>query len=470
MGYVKGESRGQGGLFPQSLDELVGEDSAVRVIDAFVNRLDCAKLGFSKSTPKQTGRPAYDPADLLKLYIYGYLNRVRSTRRLEQESQRNIEVLWLIDRLHPDFKTIADFRRDNAAAIKQVSAAFVQFCREAHLLRSKEVAIDGSKFAGQNARHRNFTEKQLRERLQRSEVRIAQYLQQLDQEDAQDPGIRLDAAQVAAALEALKARQDQVQQWLKQLEHSAEPQISLSDADARKMLTGQGEWVVGYNVQVSVESESHLVVHHDVIRDCNDRTALAEQAKQAQAALGDGAIEVLADRGYSNAEAAAQCEQAEITATVPREHGFNHHGEFFDKREFVYERTSDTYRCPAGEQLSFRGQSKEGQRSYRTQGCAGCSLKAQCTNAASRTVTRHVHEAALEAMDARAKADPRCMRRRASIVEHVFGTGKWLLDGGRLLTRGLQNVSSEISFAMLAYNIRRAMNLRGASWMLEALS
>ena len=469
MGYVRGVERQQGSLFPTAIEDLVPADHPVRVIDAFVAQLALGELGFDRALPKETGRPGYDPADLLKLYIYGYLHRVRTSRRLEQESQRNVEVMWLVNRLSPDFKTIADFRRDNGEPLKRVCAAFVQFCRQAQLFSGERVAIDGSKFAGQNARDRNYSEAQLQKRLLQTEEKIARYLRELDEQDAQQVGVTLDPEHTAAALQALSAQRAQIERWLAQLAERGESQVSVTDADARKMRTGQGEWVIGYNVQVAVDSEAHLVVHHEVTQQGNDRQQLAPMAEQTQAVLATAALEVLADTGYSNAEAALKCEAMGITTYVPREHSVNHHGPFFDKRAFVYDPHRDSYRCPAGEHLSFRGQSAEGQRSYRSSACGGCALKAQCTAAAQRTVTRHVHERALEAMDARARHHPQLMRQRKAIVEHPFGTLKWLLDGGRLLTHGLKSVATEMALAILAYNLRRVLNMQGTSWMLAAL-
>jgi transposase len=470
MGHIRGSDRRQCNLFPEAIEDLIPAEHPVRVIDAFVDRLSLSELGFGKAVAAETGRPPYDPGDLLKLYLYGYLNRTRTSRRLEQESRRNVEVMWLLNRLTPDFKTIADFRRDNRPGVKRVCAGFVQFCREVGVLSGERVAIDGSKFAGQNARHRNHGQAKLLKRLARTEEQIEEYLRGLDAEDAQEAGGGEVAEDPRGALQALRERHEDIQRWLREMAQRGEGQVSLTDADARKMRTGQGEWVVGYNVQAAVESETHLIVHHEVTKEGNDREQLAGMAEQVQGVLGAGGLEVVADAGYSNASAAAQCEAAGITTYVPREHGVNGRGEFFDKREFVYEEADDTYRCPGGEVLSFRGQSAEGQRSYRSRACGGCALKARCTSGAYRTVTRHVHEGALEAMDARARENPAVMRQRKATVEHVFGTLKGILDGGRLLTRGLQSVGAEMALAVLAYNLRRMINLKGVNWMVAALN
>jgi len=470
MSYIRGQSRTQTTLFPEAIEDLIPADHPVRVIDAFVNQLPLVELGFDKAVPAETGRPPYDPADLLKLYIYGYLYRARSTRRLEQETRRNVEVMWLLNRLTPDFKTLADFRRDNAGALKRVGAAFVQFCRREKLFRGERVAIDGSKFAGQNARHRNHGEAGLRRRLAQTEAEVAAYLQALDAHDAEEAAAGAGTEDTRATLAELRARRDQILGWLRDMAARGEQQVSLTDADARKMRTGQGDWVVGYNVQAAVETEAHLIVHHAVTPACNDRQQLAPMAEQTQAVLGGGPLAVVADMGYSNATAAAQSEAAQITTYVPREPAMNPHGEYFAKDAFVYEETTDTYRCPAGALLSFRGQSAQGERSYRARACRDCALKKRCTGAAYRTVTRHVHERALEAMDARARGHPELMLERKCAAEHPFGTLKQILEGGRFWTRGLPSVGAEAALAVLAYNLRRVINLKGVHWMMTALA
>jgi transposase len=470
MSYIRGQSRTQTTLFPEAVEDLIPVDHPVRVIDAFVNQLPLAELGFDKAVAAATGRPPYDPADLLKLYIYGYLSRARSTRRLEQESRRNVEVMWLLNRLTPDFKTLADFRRLNPEPLKRVCAAFVQFCRREQLFRGERAAIDGSKFAGQNARHRNHGEAELRRRLAQTEAEVAAYLQALDAHDTEEAAAGAGSEDMPAALEKLLRRREQILGWLREMARRGEQQLSRTDADTRKMRTGQGHWVVGYNVQAAVETETHLIVHHEVTRACNDREQLAPMAEQTQAVCGGGALEVVADMGYSNASAAAQCEAAQITTYVPREPGVNPHGEYFAKCAFHYEEATDTYRCPGGARLHFQGQSAQGERSYRTRACRDCALKKRCTSAAYRTVSRHLHERALEAMDARARGHPEVMLERKCVVEHPFGTLKQILDGGRFLTRGLTSVGTEAALAVLAYNLRRVINRKGVRWMITALA
>jgi transposase len=417
------------------------------------------------------GRPAYAPGDLLRLYIYGYLHRVSSSRKLEAETGRNVEVMWLLRRLRPDFKTIARFRQENGAAIQRVTAAFVQFCQSSALLLGGEVALDGSKVAGQNARHRNYSAERLRKRLKHLEAQMHAYLRRLDVQDGEEAHSELALpADAAPLLAALQSRHQKAMELLAQLEASGAEQLSLTDADAKRMKTGMGAWVVGHNAQVAVDTETHLVVHLDIEDSGNDRQALAPMAQQTQQILGGGPLRMLADGGYSSAEHAAVCEANQIEVTAPRQHSVNRHGNFFDKREFRYDAERDEYTCPAGEILSFRSQ-QGSERVYRTKACRNCPLRDRCTDAKSRyrIVTRHAQEPALERMDARAKASPETMVKRKSTVEHVFGTLKYLL-GGRFLTRGRAGAKTELALAVLGYNFKRLINLKGVPWLMAQMT
>lgn len=472
MSQLTGVSRDQMVLFADSLDGWVGPENVVRVIDAFVGQLSLGSLGFKHAVDVGgRGRPAYSPGGLLRLYIYGYLNRVSSSRKLEAETVRNMEVIWLLGRLRPDFKTIARFRQENGAAIQRVTAAFVQFCCSSATLTGSEVALDGSKVAGQNARQRNYSAERLRQQVKRLEAQMHAYLQRLDAQDSEEEShgsaLPADAAQL---LEALRSRQQQAMEILAQLEASGAEQLSLTDADARLMKTGMGAWVVGHNAQVAVDTETHLVVHLDIEDSGNDRQALAPMAQQTQQVLGGGPLRVLVDGGYSSAEHAAVCAASQIEVTAPRQHSVNRHGEYFDKREFQYDAERDEYTCPAGERLSFRSQ-QGSERRYQTRACRDCPLRDRCTGAKSgyRILTRHENEAAVEAMDARAKASPETLVKRKSTVEHVFGTLKYLL-GGRFLTRGRTQVKTELALAVLAYNFRRLINLKGVPWLVAQLT
>ena len=458
MAHVRGISRSQNSLFPESLDDFIGPDHVVRLIDGFVATLDLVALGFAKAVPAKTGRPPYDPADLLKLYIYGYMSHVRSSRRLERESQRNIELLWLLNRVSPDHKTIANFRRDNAAAIGKLTSAFVRFCREASLLGDL-VAIDGSKFAASNALDRVVKRREVARELER----VTAYLAALEQADAAEVDL-FDGVDTTAASEALQALKQRgaLEALLAQMDEAGSDQLGLTDADARKMpVTQGGGFQVGYNVQVAVDTQTHLIVHEEVTDAVVDRGQLKPMVEGIRQALEQDAFAVVADAGYSKADDAAHCEALGIATYVSREHGVNPHG-LFDKRAFVYEAETDRYRCPAGAYLSYQGtNTRDRMRQYRAAACGGCPLKAQCTTARVRTVVRHEAEAALERMDRRARDNPQILRRRKATVEHVFGTLKSLIP--RFLMRGRAHVRTEISLATLAYNLKRMMSLRGAA-------
>ena len=458
MGYVRGVNRSQSSLFPESLDDFIGPDHVVRLIEDFVSTVDLVDQGFKTAVPAKTGRPPYDPADLLKLYIYGYMTHVRSSRRLERESQRNIELLWLLNRVSPDHKTIANFRRDNGAAIGKLTSTFVRLCREASLLGNL-VAIDGSKFAASNALDRVVKRREVARELER----VTAYLAALEQADAAEVDL-LEGVDTAAASEALQALKQQgaLEALLAQMDEAGSDQLGLTDTDARKMpVTQGGGFQVGYNVQVAVDTQTHLIVHEEVSDAVVDRGQLKPMVEGIRRTLGQEAFAVVADAGYSKADDAAHCEALGIATYVPREHGVNRQG-LFDKREFVYEAEADRYRCPAGEYLRYHGtNTRDRMRQYRAKNCSACPLKAQCTTARVRTVVRHEDEAALERMDRRARDNPQILRRRKATVEHVFGTLKSLIP--RFLMRGRAHVQTEISLATLAYNLKRLMKLRGAT-------
>ncbi len=458
MAHVRGVNRSQSSLFPEALDDFIGPDHVVRLIEGFVATLDLAELGFARVVPAKTGRPPYDPADLLKLYIYGYMSHVRSSRRLERESQRNIELLWLLHRVSPDHKTIANFRRHNGEAIGKLTSAFVRLCRQSSLLGDL-VAIDGSKFAASNALDRVVK----RQEVARELARVQAYLEGLEQADAAEVDL-LEGVDVAAASEALRAlkQRGELEALLAQMDEAGSEQLGLTDTDARKMpVTQGGGFQVGYNVQVAVDTQTHLIVHEEVTGAVVDRGQLKPMVEGIRRVLEHDAFAVVADAGYSKADDAAHCEALGITPYVSREHGVNRHG-LFDKRAFVYEAEADRYRCPAGEYLTCHGtNTRDRMRQYRARVCGGCPLKAQCTTARVRTVTRHEEESALERMDQRVRDNPQILRRRKATVEHVFGTLKSLIP--RFVMRGRAHVQTEISLASLAYNLKRMMRLRGAA-------
>lgn len=481
VGHKRGVDRGQSALLPAAVEDFVGATHMVRVIDAWVGRLDLAVLGFAKSRPAATGRPPYAPDDLLRLYLYGYWNRIRSSRALERECRRNLEVMFLVRQLVFDHKTIADFRKDNAQALQAACAAFVQFVRGEGLLGTDEAvaAIDGSKFKASAAAGSVVDEAAAAARRERLAERIAEYLAQMDALDAaeasaEDP----QAEQLAAALMklldkdvALAAAQAQIQAQIDAQAQSPalepiKPQAGLTDPDAVALRHG----LIGYNVQQAVDSDSKLIVAHEVTQQGNDHRSLAPTAAAAQAALGVESLTVVADTGYMNGEHAERCEDAGITPVVPMQQAASTAGEgLYPKTAFVYDPATDTYRCPAGALLTRFKRSRSRQTdTYGTGACASCAMKARCTNGTQRTIARSWFAAAAERADQRARADRQWMRLRAETAEHPFGLLKAILPGG-FLVRGLAKVQGEMALAVLVVNLRRAMNLMGIEKMIERL-
>jgi transposase len=474
--FVEGVDRSQTTLFPESLDDWIGENNPVRVIDAFVDALDLRALGFEGVVPEATGRPSYHPAVLLKLYIYGYLNRVQSSRRLEREAGRNVELMWLIGRLAPDHKTIATFRKDSGRAIRQVCVQFVMLCRKLGLLSATSVAIDGSKFKAVNNRDKNFTRAKVERRRAQIEESVARYLRQLDTADRHEPTEAL-AARTTRLKEKI-ARLEQEMQRLAELEAhmlaSPDQQISLTDPDARSMATsGRGSGVVGYNVQVAVETEHHLIVAHEVINDGCDRAQLSSMGKEAKAALEVEELEAVADRGYWDSEGILACDQAGVTVTLPKPmtSGSKADGRF-GKQDFVYLPEEDAYRCPAGEKLKYYYSNVERGltlRRYWTTACHTCPLKSRCTTAPQRRITRWEHEDVLEAVQRRLDLNPGAMRQRREVVEHPFGTIKLRMGATHFLLKQLPKVRGEMALHVLAYNLTRVLNILGIQPLMAAL-
>ncbi len=474
--FVEGLDRGQSTLFPETLEDFVAEENAVRVIDVFVEGLDLGELGFGGVDPKATGRPAYHPSALLKLYIYGYLNRVQSSRRLEREAGRNVEVMWLCGRLVPDHKTIADFRKDNGAAIRKVCARFVALCRRLGLLAEASVAIDGSKFKAVNNRDRNFTAAKMKRRMAQIEKSVARYLDQLDSADRQEPSeaLAMRTTRLGEKIVKLKEEMRRLEALEALRQEAPDQQISLTDPDARSMATsGRGSGVVGYNVQAVVDTEHHLIVTHEVTNVGNDRAQLSPIAKQAKAALEAEKLEVVADRGYFDSEEILACELAGITVTLPKPQtsGAKAQGRFA-KQDFRYLAEEDVYICPAGERLIYRYTSEEKGlvlRRYWTNACQGCVLKHLCTTGKERRVTRWEHEHVLEAVQRRLDENPEKMRQRRETVEHPFGTIKARMGATHFLMKRLRNVRSEMALSVLAYNLTRVMNILGIVPLIAAM-
>ena len=362
-GFVAGTDRGQSTLLPECLDDWIDESNPIRVIDAFVDALDLRKLGFEGVDPAETGRPAYHPSVHLKLYIYGYLNRVQSSRRLEREASRHLEVIWLLGRRAPDHKTIADFRKDNGPAIKKVCTQFVELSRKMGLLAKASVAIDGSKFKAVNNRDKNFTKAKVERRRTQLEQSVARYLAQLDTADRQEPSetIELKKTRLKEKLTKLKSEMAKLEAIEKQVLAAPDQQISLTDPDSRSMATsGRGSGVVGYNVQTAVDIENHLIVAHEVSNVGSDRSQLASTAKAAKEAIGTETLEAVADRGYFNGEEIKRCDDAGITVTLPKPMtSWAKANGRFGKEDFVYLAAENVYRCPAGEKLTYRFTSEE---------------------------------------------------------------------------------------------------------------
>ncbi|MEA2880274.1 MAG: hypothetical protein QOF14_5470, partial [Hyphomicrobiales bacterium] len=411
------------------------------------------------------GRPGYDPGDLLKLYIYGYLNEVRSSRRLERECRRNIELMWLLRRLAPDFKTIADFRRDNGPGIVGTCRAFVLFCREQGLFAARLVALDGSKFRAAASPKRIVGEPEIAEEAAGIDRRIAEYLADLDSSDAGEPDDS-DMERTRAALTALKARRAELAALATRLQEEHRTTLVEGEPDARPMGMGTGRKPPSYNVQTAVDAEIGLIIHHEVTTEPTDNRLLYPMAKATKQALEADTLTVVADAGYSNGTDAAACEHDGITPCVPANRAINNKGDgtLFDRSLFDYDSAADTYRCPAGRTL-IRKQimRRDNCVLYVAQDCSGCALKSRCTTAERRVLTRHFHDDALQRMNARIAADPGLMRQRRCAAEHPFGTTKRMTAGGRFLTRGLAKVKAEAALSVLAYNILRAVNLIGAS-------
>ncbi|CEG51717.1 IS1182 family transposase [Stutzerimonas kunmingensis] len=472
--FIQGEHRGQSTLLPESLDDYVSDTNPVRVVDVFVDELDLVSLGFESATPADTGRPAYHPAILLKIYIYGYLNRIQSSRRLERETQRNVELMWLTGRLMPDFKTIANFRKNNSKAIRGVCRQFVVLCQQLGLFGENLVAIDGSKFKAVNNRDRNFTSAKLKRRMEEIESSINRYLTALDAADQEEPkSPQPKVVRLEERIAKLKAQMKELQATEIQLNESPDKQVSLTDPDARSMMT-RGTGIVGYNVQTAVDTQHHLIVAHEVTNVGSDRDQLSAMAKQAQEAMASETLSVVADRGYFKSEEILACQDANIITYVPKPMTSAAKADGrFNNDAFIYDAAKNEYTCPAGEALIWRFSSIEkGMKLHRywSSKCQGCTLKLQCTPSKQRRVRRWEHEAVLEEMQNRLSNAPEMMRVRKRTVEHPFGTLKQWMGATHFLTRRLPGVSAEMSLNVLAYNLKRVMNILGTSGLIKAMS
>ncbi|TDF94208.1 IS1182 family transposase [Paraburkholderia guartelaensis] len=475
--FVEGADRNQATLLPECLEDFIAEDNPVRIVDAFVEELDLASLGFEGATPATTGRPSYHPAVLLKIYIYGYLNRVQSSRRLERECQRNVELMWLIGRLAPDFKTIAEFRRSNGEGIRNVCRRFVMICRNLKLFTEAVVAIDSSKFKAVNSRDSNFTPNKIDRRQEQIEQSIQRYLEALETADRTQP------AEVEAKTERLREKIDTLREQMRDLDRAAEllkdlpeKQISLTDPDSRSMISqAKGTGVVGYNVQVAVDTKHHLIVTHEVTNVGSDRAQLSPMAKAAREAMGKNKLQALADRGYFSAPEIKACDDADIEALVPKSQtsGAKADGRF-DRGDFIYIASDDQYLCPAGQRAIYRYTSVESAnllklRTYWSSACPHCPIRSQCTPAPYRRIRRWEHEAVLEQMQQRLDRQLDAMTIRRRTVEHVFGTLKHWMGSTHFLMRRLGHVATEMNLHVLAYNLKRVIGILGFAKAMRAM-
>ena len=474
--FIEGVDRSQSTLFPDRLEDWIGDDNAVRVVDVFVDELDLCVLGFGRVAPRATGRPSYHPSVLLKLYIYGYLNWVQSSRRLEREAGRNVEVMWLTGRLVPDHKTIADFRKDNGPAIRKVCARFVALCRRLELFADACVAIDGSKFKAVNSRDKNFTRAKMKRRMEQIEESVDRYLQHLDSADRQEPSLARTTKtdRLADKIATLKEEMQRLEELEIRMLGIPDRQISLTDPDARSMATsGRGSGIVGYNVQAAVDTKHHLIVAHEVTNVGIDRAQLSAMAKQTKAALETDKLDVVADRGYFSSLEILACDEDGITVTLPKPltSGAAAKGRF-GKQDFVYLAEDDVYRCPAGERLVYHYTNQERGltlRRYWTTACRSCAIKHQCTTGKERRITRWEHEHILEDVQQRLDEHPEMMRTRRETVEHPFGTIKYWMGYTHFQMKTLKRVATEMALHVLAYNLKRVINIMGIRPLIAAM-
>ena len=475
MGYIHGINKRQVILFPETVDDYISEDNPVQFIDIFVENLNLKALKFRYCQPAGTGRPPYNPGDMLKLYIYGYLNRIRSSRRLEKESQRNVELMWLLNKLTPDFKTIADFRKDNKESIKKVSKEFIVLCKNLELFGGELVGIDGSKFRACNSKKRNFNQAKLEKRISEIEEKISQYFSELEANDLKEADVKdNNGEKIKAKIEELKERMNEYNGLLSGLKESGEKQVSLTDKDSRAMVNNQ-KVEVCYNVQMTVDDKHKLIIDYEVTNEVKDEKQLSKMGKRAKEILGVKELEVLADKGYYNAVKIKECVENGITPYIPETKptvSKESNPEFY-KSKFKYKKEKDVYECPGGSELSFKKKVKHNgkiMKLYQTEGCSSCELRNKCTqNKKGRIIERWEDEEILEAMRERVKRDYKKVKRRGEIVEHPFGTIKRPFNQGYMLMRGIEKVGAEIGLTVLVYNITRVINIVGITKLTEFL-
>jgi len=477
MGYIKGTERSQSVLFPGTVDEYIAENNEVRAIAAFLGRLDFVKLRFVRGQAAGTGRPGYDPRLLMGLFLWGHLNGIRSSRKLERESHRNLEVIWLCENLRPDFKTIADFRKDNGAGIKGVVVEFRLWCLRAGLYGKEIVAVDGSKFKAVNSKERNFTRKKLSQIIARERAKISEYLEAVavaDETESAEP--ELSAAQLKEKIAGLERYLAEHEELARQLEATGESQVSLTDPEAKLMKTAQGS-EVSYNVQTAVDSKHKLIVAYEVTNERNDLGQLAVMALQAKEALQVEELTVLADGGYYEGNALKECEQAGITTfvSVPKSKAAERLG-IFAQSQFRYDQERDLYVCPQGEELHWTKTTNDRERNkkfkvYATKACAQCPLRAQCTTSKfGRKIKRWVDQGVIDRLRQRIRGQPELLKQRKTLAEHPFGTIKWGMNQGFFLLKGISKVTTETGLTVLSYNLKRVLNIMGVEQMISSLA
>ena len=481
MGYINGTARSQVILFPEVIDDYIEAANTVRAVAAFVEYLNFKELEFVRAEPAETGRPGYDPRVMLELYIWGHLNGVRSARRLERECRRNVEVMWLTGKLFPDFKTIANFRKNNGGALKQVLVEFRLWCDGEELYGKELAAVDGSKFKAVNSMGRNYTKERLRKLIKREEAKVDQYLKDLaeaDEQEGEEEEKKLTAEELKQKIAGIKEHLEKHKQLQQQLAESGENQISLTDPDARLMRMSKGTDVC-YNLQAAVDSKHKLIVALEVTNACADQGQLSEIAKQAKAALGVEELVVIGDGGYFEGSTIKECEDADITTYVPVEEadGATARG-IFPRSQFHYDEQRDLYICPAGAELTvtnkYKRQIKEGLefKLYGTAKCAGCALRPQCTTSKQqgRKINRWIHQAVIERQAERNRVHPELQRQRGSLIEHVFGTIKRAMGHTYFLTKGKEKVATEASLMALSYNFKRVTTIMGVERMTRSFA
>lgn len=477
MAYIEGVSRNQGILFPDVLDEYITEDNPVRFIDVFVDSLDLVGLGFKYAEPESTGRPPYNPGDLLKLYIYGYLNRIRSSRGLEKETHRNVELMWLIRKLRPDFKTIADFRRDNRVAIKGICGEFICLCKHLDLFGGELIAIDGSKFRAVNSKKRNFNEEKLKRKIREIEEKVEGYLEELDENDKEERGVdSLDREGLKKKIEKIKRRREEYKRLLKGLREGGESQISLTDPEARAMLNNQ-RIEICYNLQIAVDSRHKLILAHEVTNEVSDQNQLSRMAERTKKVVDRERIEVLADKGYYNPVQIKECVDQGIIPYIPEpESGVTKRRGIpkaeYSRDKFKYDKERDVYLCPEGKELGFMHTAThhgKKMRFYKSKGCMSCKARRLCTrNKDGRIITRWEHEEILEEMRERVRKERGKVKLRSLLTEHIFGTMKRGFNQGYMLLRGKEKASVEISLTVLSYDLKRVLNIVGLDRLVKA--